>query len=222
MRTAREKARKIRVEKGMAADPVGVNLEMELGEMLKDELSKDTGAMETDVPEASNKRKADDQSIASGEAPTKKTKVDDVKAAESTSETTNLPPTAEPISTPAPIKTLSPKQPRIDTLSSQLLLRISPEMRGHTSYLTFATYYPTDIREAITAQSGRATKATTPVPTAQIAPAAEEPAKGSTSGTKQAPISVNGTETETEYGDPAMAAAIGTLTEEEMIGLLGA
>jgi tRNA (adenine57-N1/adenine58-N1)-methyltransferase len=222
MKTAREKARRIRVEKGMAADPGGVNLEMELGEMLKEELSKDAGTTEevVVVPGLSNKRKAEDLSAASGEAPVKKSKVDDLIQTDKTP----LPPitTTETASTSAPPKTRSPKQPRIDTLSSQLLLRISPEMRGHTSYLTFATYYPVDIREAITAQSGRATKATSPVPAAPTALAAPEPAKASTSGTKQAPISVVETETDTEYGDPAMEAAIGTLTEEEMIGLLGA
>jgi tRNA (adenine57-N1/adenine58-N1)-methyltransferase len=36
--------------------------------------------------------------------------------------------------------------------SSMTLTKPSPEMRGHTSYLTFATFYPASIRAKLAAQ----------------------------------------------------------------------
>lgn len=51
---------------------------------------------------------------------------------------------------------------------SMVLTKPSPEMRGHTSYLTFATFYPASIRAQITSQ----VQDTTALPTRAASPAA--------------------------------------------------
>ncbi|CAK9786663.1 tRNA methyltransferase complex GCD14 subunit [Cutaneotrichosporon oleaginosum] len=53
--------------------------------------------------------------------------------------------------------------------SSMVLTKPSPEMRGHTSYLTFATFYPASIRAQISAQ---VQDGTTALPTRAATPAA--------------------------------------------------
>lgn len=52
--------------------------------------------------------------------------------------------------------------------SSMVLTKPSPEMRGHTSYLTFATFYPASIRAQINAQDDTvpATRGVSPSDTA--------------------------------------------------------
>ena len=51
-----------------------------------------------------------------------------------------------------PSKTLY-NEPEVNW-DSMVLTKPSPEMRGHTSYLTFATFYPASIRAQIEAQDG--------------------------------------------------------------------
>lgn len=230
MRTAREKARAVRVEKGLEADPGGMNLEMELGDMLREELSKDAGVIEGEQGvEGSTKRKVEEVgNEVNGESSAKKAKLDNEGTPSAVIQTsTNIDTPASitietnnsSVSKSTPSKQNKRSQP--DTLSSQLLLRTAPEMRGHTSYLTFATFYPSNIRESIAVQGGRSTKASTPAPVPVATEAKDGPSKVTKSGTKQAPISVTDSVSETEYGDHAMEAAIGTLTEEEMVAMLG-
>jgi len=73
-----------------------------------------------------------------------------------------------------------------------VLTKPSAEMRGHTSYLTFASYYPRDIREQL--------QQTKPIPS-RIATLRE----GSTDTT--------------EYGSEGLDEVMGTLTEDEILAL---
>lgn len=63
-----------------------------------------------------------------------------------------------------PSKTLY-NEPEVNW-DSMVLTKPSPEMRGHTSYLTFATFYPASIRAQIEAQDGN----TTALPTRAASP----------------------------------------------------
>ena len=87
--------------------------------------------------------------------------------------------------------------------AAPLLCKPSAEMRGHTSYLTFATFYPKSIRQELESR---------------VVVAA--PRIGYLAKT----IFENGEnvdEEETEYGDDGLDDAMGTLTEEEMHALVG-
>ncbi|WWD16829.1 hypothetical protein CI109_101261 [Kwoniella shandongensis] len=82
---------------------------------------------------------------------------------------------------------------------SVVLTRPSTEMKGHTSYLTFASFYPQSIRESIAAQeSHRSTRV------------AQLQAEGGRAGSQ-----------DTEYGSDGLDEVMGTLTEEEMAALAG-
>ncbi|WRT65378.1 uncharacterized protein IL334_002321 [Kwoniella shivajii] len=87
-------------------------------------------------------------------------------------------------------------------LEDVVLTKPTAEMKGHTSYLTFASYYPESIRAAIAAQE-------TGKSAAAIPRLAELVAEG---------MFRAGSE-ETEYGSEGLDEVIGTLTEEEMIAL---
>lgn len=65
-------------------------------------------------------------------------------------------------------KTTLYNEPEI-SWSSMVLTKPSPEMRGHTSYLTFATFYPASIRAQMSAQEGN----TTALPTRAGSPTAD-------------------------------------------------
>lgn len=96
-------------------------------------------------------------------------------------------------------------------LPSQTLTKPSAEMRGHTSYLTFAVYYPLSIRTALAEQGDKATtRRGTPSGVARVA----ELVKG------QARAGSQDTATEgSEYGDFTIEQVMRTMTEEEMVAL---
>ena len=89
------------------------------------------------------------------------------------------------------VKTWS--EPKLD-LSDIVLTKPSSEMRGHTSYLTFASMYPTSIREKLATQSD---------PTGGPRMRSRAPSE------------------DTEYGSEGLGEALGTMTEEEMVALTG-
>lgn len=88
-------------------------------------------------------------------------------------------------------------------LQTAVLTKPSLEMRGHTSYLTFATLYPASVRAAVDAQEDLV--APTPTRVAQLA-AVESNRAGSQ---------------ETDYGNDGMEQIMGSLTEEQLIALAG-
>ena len=89
-----------------------------------------------------------------------------------------------------------------NSLSSLVLTKPSAEMRGHTSYLTFACYYPASVRQQLADQDPQKPGVTR---VAKLAGEAEgEKREGSM---------------ETEFGSEGMDQVMGTLTEEEMIAL---
>ncbi|WVR04118.1 hypothetical protein IAU60_001117 [Kwoniella sp. DSM 27419] len=87
-------------------------------------------------------------------------------------------------------------------LDAAVLTKPTSEMKGHTSYLTFASYYPDSIRASLAAQEAESSRAATPR-IAQLV------AEGSFRAGSQ----------ETEYGSDGLDEVMGTLTEEEMIAL---
>lgn len=78
--------------------------------------------------------------------PAKKPRVTEPEKAEETAEAIDIDDSEEPA-----IAVGTQDEPEI-AWSSMVLTKPSPEMRGHTSYLTFATFYPADIRAKIAAQ----------------------------------------------------------------------
>ncbi|TXT11007.1 hypothetical protein VHUM_01758 [Vanrija humicola] len=87
--------------------------------------------------------------------------------------------------------------------NSMVLIKPSPEMRGHTSYLTFATLYPAAIREQLAAQDEATSRV--PASTTRVARTAEP------TETDVAP------ETEsTVKSEYSFDAALGQMTEEEL------
>lgn len=190
MKTAREKAARIREERARAEDPEGTGVAAALAEMLNEELAKDTvnaGAeAETGAAvEQGKKRKADEASAVSEAVPAKRTKADATASeADLLLAVSNAPaPVPNALSeeeTPA-ASSSKPQSPRSslpeNTLSSQVLLRVSPEMRGHTSYLTFATFYPAAVREAMANQGGSSTKPASPAATVEKEPKAPKKPK---------------------------------------------
>ena len=97
----------------------------------------------------------------------------------------------------AQIPTFWHESPEI--LTGQSLVRPSPEMRGHTSFLTFASMYPKELRQQIS--DGE------PVEVANHAVL--------NSGNQLEPDEI------TEYGSDGIDEALGTMTEEEMIAIAG-
>ncbi|WWC68912.1 uncharacterized protein I206_102848 [Kwoniella pini CBS 10737] len=92
----------------------------------------------------------------------------------------------------------------ITQLDSIVLTKPTAEMKGHTSYLTFASYYPESIRSAIAAQDIGKSAIATP----RLAELVNE---GRVRAGSQ----------ETEYGSDGLDEVMGTMTEEEMIALAG-
>ncbi|WVQ62886.1 uncharacterized protein L199_001035 [Kwoniella botswanensis] len=90
-------------------------------------------------------------------------------------------------------------------LKNVVLTKPTPEMKGHTSYLTFASLYPESIRNAIAAQESSKSAVVTP----RLAELVAEKLAGR-AGSQ-----------ETEYGSDGLDEVMGTLTEEEMIALAG-
>ena len=101
------------------------------------------------------------------------------------------------------------------TLSSQILTKPSPEMRGHTSYLTFASFYPASIR-AITSDQTDISVISKSTPSgvgrvAELAAEARAQAEKARAGSEETEV--------TEYGSDSIDVVMGTLTEEEVIAL---
>ena len=93
------------------------------------------------------------------------------------------------------------------TIQNIVITKPSYEMRGHTSYLTFALYYPATIRQQLDAQDTLPKSgAQTPVSKRleQVAATEREERSGSQ---------------ETDYVDEALDKAMGTLTEEDMMAM---
>jgi tRNA (adenine57-N1/adenine58-N1)-methyltransferase len=107
----------------------------------------------------------------------------------------------------------------ISSLSTTILTKPHHEMRGHTSYLTFASLYPASVRAQIAEQGEKlASRMGTPagsarVGTPRVAELVQEAKAGK--GTVRA-----GSE-DTEYGSEGIDAAIGTLTEDDFLALSG-
>lgn len=91
----------------------------------------------------------------------------------------------------------APETPE-STIHSQILLRIQPEMRGHTSYLTFATLPPLHIRNVLSDKADDIVRAE--------------------KSDKETDVSDD--KTVTEYADADLDDKLGTLTEEEMLAML--
>ncbi|WVN87255.1 uncharacterized protein L203_102432 [Cryptococcus depauperatus CBS 7841] len=103
----------------------------------------------------------------------------------------------------------SPKMTAFSTepanvISSTVFTKPSPEMKGHTSYLTFAAFYPESIRLDIARQRSAQT-ATGNLRAAELVWQVKEKV-------------LDGQET--EYGDEGLDEALGSLTEEQMEELL--
>ena len=98
---------------------------------------------------------------------------------------------------PRPLSTAShspvPRSEPISGLSSVVLTKPAPEMRGHTSYLTFAAFHPATIRQQL---------------------AVQEVSKRGNGNVVQ-----RGESVETEFGSEGMDQVMGTVTEEEMVAL---
>lgn len=90
-------------------------------------------------------------------------------------------------------------------------------MRGHTSYLTFATLPPLHIRDFLAGKTDSSRPVPTPAPKSD---------KGKGKGKEKEVVdeedsrTVTATATETEFADPDLDDKLGTLTEEEMIAML--
>ncbi|WVF67042.1 hypothetical protein IAT40_001785 [Kwoniella sp. CBS 6097] len=105
-------------------------------------------------------------------------------------------------------------------LNNAIITKPSSEMKGHTSYLTFACYYPEPIRASLAAQEAEYTARTASESRAAT------PGAGS-GGSRVAQLAAEsrgagkGREgsQETEYGDAGLDEVMGTLTEEDMIAL---
>ncbi|KAL7423500.1 tRNA (adenine-N(1)-)-methyltransferase catalytic subunit trm61 [Cryptotrichosporon argae] len=105
---------------------------------------------------------------------------------------------------------------------AQTLVRPALEMRGHTSYLTFAVLHPLVVREALAAQAGgrnRRLAALLKEAGARRAPSAGS--AGDAAGGRGS-RETTGTEAEaegSEYGDEAMDKVIGSLGDDQLRAL---
>lgn len=90
--------------------------------------------------------------------------------------------------------------------NSMVLIKPSPEMRGHTSYLTFATLYPAAIRAQLAAQDEATLRV--PASTTRVGRVEELAAKADVSAAGPEPTEVS------EYGEPSLDAALGQLPDE--------
>ena len=93
-----------------------------------------------------------------------------------------------------------------DVTYSAVLTKPSPEMRGHTSYLTFASFHPAAVRQAVRDQNGLS-REDTPKVSSRVAELLGETQRAGSQ--------------DTEYGDDSVDEVLGTMTEEEMIAITG-
>lgn len=94
--------------------------------------------------------------------------------------------------------------------SSMVLTKPSPDMRGHTSYLTFATFYPASIRTKLAAQD-IATEPSTRLGTPSVA------AKGGRVGELAGDESVAETRSGSEDLEVTADVVMASATEEELV-----
>ncbi|KAL1410132.1 tRNA (adenine-N(1)-)-methyltransferase catalytic subunit trm61 [Vanrija albida] len=92
--------------------------------------------------------------------------------------------------------------------NSMVLIKPSPEMRGHTSYLTFATLYPAEIRAQLAAQD----EATLRVPASTTRTGRVTELAAQTDVATEAESTVT-----TEYGSEGMDAALSQIPEEVLL-----
>lgn len=154
MKNAREKARlaKEKAEREAAAAAAASKPAEEIEERVNVEISEEEAVNaeltpSPDAPPAGAEKRKEHEASEDGEgAPAKKPKYAENDAAGEASEPDLAAGTEKETSGPAkPFE-----EPEI-AWSSMTLTKPSPEMRGHTSYLTFATLYPAAIREEMTA-----------------------------------------------------------------------
>ncbi|KAK4688101.1 tRNA (adenine57-N1/adenine58-N1)-methyltransferase catalytic subunit, partial [Tremellales sp. Uapishka_1] len=114
-----------------------------------------------------------------------------------------------------PLPTYHPDVPALwseptKDLASSLLTKPSAEMRGHTSYLTFACFHPESIRAQLAAQETKSRKVTpTPVPSRVAELVLQAGREGRESSL------------ESDYGSDGIDQVMETLTEEELVAMTG-
>lgn len=91
-------------------------------------------------------------------------------------------------------------------LAKVVLTRPSPEMRGHTSYLTFAAFYPEKIRQQLASMTDAPTGVSTPV----LRRVDELTGEGRTE---------RAASQDTDYGSEGIDEMMGTMTEEDIMGM---
>lgn len=199
MRTAREKAARIKAEQRAAA---------ETAENAEEEQVSAAPAGNEDEGAPAKKRKLDTDTAEA--TPIKPDLSSDVVAgaAQDADE--------EPVPEDEEVDASAAWDEPISHIATTVLTKPAPEMRGHTSYLTFATLYPLRIREQLAEQAGTRTGNTTPVPANGAARVAQLAKVESQAATISREVSVGA---ETEYGSEGLGEAMGTLTEEELFML---
>jgi tRNA (adenine57-N1/adenine58-N1)-methyltransferase len=233
MRNAREKAARLKAQADKLAEESGKGVEAGTG----------TG---TDEPKIGTKRKAQDDDVSeNADADADVDQDQDEVEAEATAALDDEIDMTTPTRT-NPITWTPPVEPS-STLFSQILLRTQPDMRGHTSYLTFATLPPRSVREALAAQGDRAGSgsgwSTPVVPNAGkggkekeraktsvldvSAGAGEVSGRGEPTGTVNAPIAVSstiegdiGADDKTEMTEMTAATDYGDQALEQAMGTL--
>lgn len=102
-------------------------------------------------------------------------------------------------------------EPPSVSLLFSVLTKPAAEMRGHTSYLTFASFYPSTVRQQLAAQDGKGTNGADTPKAGRVGELRKE------AQSQSAPAERAGSE-ETEYGDVMMDEVMGTMTEAEIMG----
>jgi tRNA (adenine57-N1/adenine58-N1)-methyltransferase len=99
-------------------------------------------------------------------------------------------------------------------LANLVLSKPSAEMRGHTSYLTFACFYPASIRSQLAAQQDESTTASRATPQ-RVAESTNAEKAASALGK----VTNREASQETDYGDDGLDGVVGSMTEEELMAL---
>lgn len=246
MRTARNKARELRAQaEREAAGLNGVDAEEEMVGQEMNGLASGSGS----------KRKLEQVEAGDGEAGEMlshgdiKTTHDSVGVAEN-SASGSKPPQSIPVASDStlaedgrlssPVVRSTSKGPEPSTTySTTILTKPTPEMRGHTSYLTFASYYPSTIRNQLAEQEtwsksnignrSATERSNTPMPGGRVAELVSSSfgigsglgiGMGKSGGGREGSVTAASV-TESDYGSEGIEAVIGTLSEEDMIALAG-
>lgn len=205
MRTAREKARKRKEAEAKAAGQTA---------------SAVNGDANATNPEETGSKEEDGQGV--------KRKHDEVDPEEAPAQSEDASkPTDTTTEAPAPIvdqqmeesesKPRVPSTPWTDpetNLANLVLSKPSAEMRGHTSYLTFACFYPASIRSQLAAQQDESTTASRATPQ-RVAESTNAEKAASALGK----VINREASQETDYGDDGLDEVVGSMTEEELMAL---